>query len=82
MVQRHCGAGLQRLKACACALQDVEEKMHALHLPVWLKRKIRGYYAFRWMPDTGKHWRFEPCVLPYSAPRFAIVVWVVCTVLS
>ena len=47
-----CASAARKLPVCV--LQDVEGKMHSLGLPMWLKRKIRGYYAFQWMPNTGQ----------------------------
>lgn len=35
-------------------LQHVEEQMHGLELPAWLKTQVRAFYAFGWMPETSE----------------------------
>lgn len=47
------GPGAKRTEAIKEKLQEVEENMVDLGLPNWLKRKIRGYYAFRWHPEAN-----------------------------
>ncbi|KAI3437808.1 hypothetical protein D9Q98_000255 [Chlorella vulgaris] len=53
------GPSGRRQEAIKNKLQHVEEQMHGLELPAWLKTQVRAFYAFGWMPETNHEARCQ-----------------------